>query len=67
LVKTKLLIIYVRTSKSGNDGNLLEIKRWVADTFPMKGKPKVEVISSAIEMYNSPLALVFKVFIEIRE
>jgi hypothetical protein len=26
LVKTKFLTIYVRSSKSGNDGNLLEIK-----------------------------------------
>jgi hypothetical protein len=26
LVKTKLLIIYVRRFKSGNDGSLLEIK-----------------------------------------
>jgi hypothetical protein len=37
LVKTKLLTIYVKSSKSGNDGNLLEIKEdeelWVGSGY----------------------------------
>lgn len=37
MVKTKLITIYVRSSKSGNDGNLLEIKEdeelWVGSGY----------------------------------
>ncbi len=69
MLETKLPTNYAKTSKSGNDGSLLEIEEeeqlWVGNgTSPMKRKSKVKATSWTIEMYNSPLALVLWVLRE---
>jgi hypothetical protein len=50
LLETKLPTNYAKTSKSGNDGSLLEIEEkeqlWVGNgTSPMKRKSKVKATS----------------------